>query len=90
MLNNTWCEGANLNLTPGKVLAIYTDDGPIGICGQCMSITSPHTYVYLFNSEDEFIENRSSLGRSGRNAKIRYTVIGDHSSEGVFELRHEI
>jgi hypothetical protein len=85
-LDSTWFTDIPLNLKIGNVLAIYTDDGPIGICGQSMSITAPHTYISLFNSYDEFQKEYSKIGRKGKNAKIRWVEIGNASSEGVFSL----
>jgi hypothetical protein len=87
-LINTWCHDVNLKIKPGNVIAVYTDDGPIGICGQSCSITSPHTYIFLFNSEEDFRQSytNNKIGRNGKNRKIRYTIVGDSGSEGQFKI----
>ena len=85
-LTNTWTPGIDLKIKPGNVLAIYTDDGPTGLCGQSMSTTSPHTYIFLFNSEDEFRENVKDLGRKGQRGKLRFVVVGNYGSEGIFSI----
>lgn len=85
-LDSAWFTDMSLNLKTGNVLAIYTDDGPLGICGQSMMITAPHTYLFLFNSYSDFQKEYHKLGRNGKNAKVRWVEIGNSSDQGIFSL----
>lgn len=85
-LDSTWFTDISLNLKIGNVLAICTDDGPTGICGQSMTITSPHTYIFLFNSYEDFQRAAPTLERKGKNGKVRWVEIGNGSNQGVFSL----
>jgi hypothetical protein len=59
-----------------KVMLVYSDEGPKGICGQSMNITCPWTDVYVFDSEDElYAWTRGKTFGTGRR-KPRITVCG--------------
>jgi hypothetical protein len=51
-----------------KWAVVYNDDGPSGPCGQEMSITSPWTNVWLFDSEEAAWEfaSKTNLCNGGR------------------------
>jgi hypothetical protein len=85
-LDTTWFTNQNIQLNIGNVLVVYTDDGPSGPCGQCMSVTAPHTYLLIYKTEDEFKKDMKNIGRGGKNAKIRFVVIGEWSNQGIFNL----
>lgn len=89
ILNDTWVKDINLTIKRGNILAIYTDDGPTGMCGQSTYVTSPHTYIFLFNSYDEFKKSYNKIGRSGKRAKIRWVEVGDSGTEGIFSFQDE-
>ena len=80
-------KGVTLDLPPGSVLVVYTDDGPSGICGQSMNVTCPHTVLHWFPTEEDYqtANHFNRLGRRGKNARIRAVKIGDWSS-GQFSL----
>ena len=84
-LGDTWFDDINLNLRVGNVLAIYTDTGPNGICGQSMSTTCPHESIHLFEDYELFREKTQDhkCDRNGKNAQWRYVQIGNH---GVMRL----
>lgn len=79
-----------IELVTGSAIAIYQDDGPLGICGQAMSTTCPHTWVYLFDSEEKLREAAANkkIGRQGKNAKIRVLVVGEWG-DGAWHLKDE-
>ena len=85
-LDSTWFTNNSLQLNIGNVLVIYTDDGPNGPCGQSCSVTAPHTYIYLYKTEDDFRKDKKNIGRQGKNATIRFAVIGEWSNQGIFRL----
>ena len=78
-----------LDLSPGRALLIYTDDGPDGPCGQSMRTTCPHAVIHWFPSEafmrTWIAENQNNLGRN-KKCDVRMVVIGDWSSPGVISL----
>lgn len=52
---------------------VYRDDGPIGVCGQSGITTSPHTRVYLFDTENkmrEWIQLNSHNIPKRRNSRL--------------------
>jgi hypothetical protein len=70
---------------PGTAWVLYSDDGPSGPCGQCMSTTCPWTILYVFKNEDEMREAvKGEIGRKGRKAKTIYGIIGDYTAGGRF------
>lgn len=87
-LSSDWFPGATLNLAPGSVLVIYTDDGPTGICGQSMDTTCPHACIHWFPNEAAYREfsEKHKLGRSGRRASVRVVVIGEWSAPGKISV----
>jgi len=83
-------EGTTLDLRPGSVLVIYTDDGPSGACGQSMNVTCPHTVLHLFPTEEDFCQAREHLrGRGGKNAKMRIVKIGDWATGQFSVVKHK-
>lgn len=50
---------------------IYTDDGPNGPCGQCMSITCPWTKLFIFRSYESMKEFCENAGTGRKNPKMR-------------------
>lgn len=77
--------GASITLRPGNVLSIIHDDGPSGPCGQCMSITCPHTMIHWYPSEDAYRANRPTH-RNGVRTRERVVVVGDWASPGRVSL----
>ena len=69
-------------LRSGNCLVMYSDKGPSGLCGQSVSITCPHTYLYWFPDEDTMRAKLASgtIGRRGSQPRIEYVVIGDHGT----------
>ena len=59
-------------------IVVYTDEGPTGICAQCMSITCPHCYIYLFDTEEEAREYMA-ITKIGRNGRKKQNRTGDLS-----------
>lgn len=62
-----------------RIYVFYQDDGPKGISGQCMSVTSPWRKLYIFSTYSKFRVFQECLeirkGQSGsfegrRNPKI--------------------
>lgn len=87
-LDSTWFTNNKIELNIGNVLVVYTDDGPRGICGQSMSVTAPHTYIFIYKDEKSFLDDstKGKIGRQGKNWAIRHVVIGEYSNQGVFSL----
>lgn len=91
-LVNCCSEGVTLNLSPGSILVICTDDGPSGICGQSMSVTCPHTVLHWFPTDEDYHRVASRLdrlSRRGKNAKTRVVKIGGWSSDQFSLVKHE-
>lgn len=84
-LSEFYYRGTVLNIVPGSVLSIITDEGPVGVCGQSMSITSPHTTIHWYPSEDGY-RARPPQPRPGKNTRERVVVVGDWSSPGPISL----
>lgn len=55
-----------------KTLLFYMDEGPIGPCGQEMSITSPWKQLHIFDSHREALEwaDRILKQKGRRNRKV--------------------
>ena len=80
-------KGKTLKLDPGNVIAIYTDEGPSGICAQSMSVTSPHAMLLWFEDIDKFDEWNKRKVSVGKRSALRYAVIGDYSSYGTISVK---
>ena len=54
------------------IYAIYKDDGPLGFCGQAMSITSSWERLYRLKSYDDFRAFRDMIEavKSRKNPRI--------------------
>ncbi len=79
--------GRTLELSPGNVIAIFTDEGPDGPCGQSMSITCPHAVIHWFMDEEAFREWVKEQGpMRGRQARLRYAVLGSYSTHGTMGI----
>lgn len=79
-------------LEDGNVLSIISDDGPTGICGQCMSITCPHTVIHWFKDEEQYRawREKEDLHRRAKNVQERVVVIGQWSAPGVIRfVKHD-
>lgn len=76
-LQDTWAGELNLTLKPGMGWAIYTDHGPTGICGQCMSITCPHCMFILWPDEESMEKDLAKSFRKGSRHNLQYGVIGE-------------
>ena len=77
-----------IKLKPGMAWAIYTDHGPTGIVGQCMSITCPHCSFVVWPDEASMRESLSKqFFRKGSRPNLQYGVIGEfgHGTVTVFE-----
>lgn len=62
---------------PGTAVLVVTDEGPNGICGQAVSITSPRASVHIFPSEQamrDFCAKDQFKAR--KKVRMDYTVIG--------------
>jgi len=81
-LTDTWVQDSQITLRKGNCLVVYSDTGPLGPCGQSMSITCPHTYLYWFPDEDTMRRKVSAgtIGRKGSRPRIEYAVVGDHGT----------
>lgn len=79
--------GCELRLNNGNVLAVYTDEGPTGMCGQSMSVTCPHTTILWFKTYDDFLAYfEKHEMRHGKKSQLRYCVIGEYGVPGTFTL----
>jgi len=63
--------------------ALYTDKGPLGICGQSMDITQPHAMFVTWESEDAMRAGLKKVGRKGSRANLEYGVVGEWSTAGM-------
>ena len=91
-LTNTWVEDTEIPLHKGNCLVVYSDEGPLGPCGQSMDTTCPHTYIHWFPDEAAMRRHLSkidSIGRKGVRARIQYVVIGDGGSGQMQFHRHK-
>ena len=81
-LTDEWVQDSQITLCKGNCLVVYSDTGPLGPCGQSMSITCPHTYLYWFPDEDTMRRKLlvGTIGRKGSRPRIEYAVIGDHGT----------
>ena len=54
------------------IYAIYKDDGPLGFCGQSMSITCSWEHLYRLKSYDDLLALRDNLEtvKSRKNPRI--------------------
>ena len=71
-----------ITLKNGMAWLVYTNKGPLGVCGQSMDITCSRIWIHLWGNEDAMradLEGKSleSLGRNGRQSQIEYGVIGE-------------
>lgn len=87
-LDVDWFSGCELRINKGNVLAVYTDEGPGGVCGQSMRITSPHTTIFWFPDEEIFREwyVLANKTRNGKKPQIRWVVVGDYCVPGPISL----
>lgn len=74
-LAQNYGEEVNVTLKDGMGFIMYTDEGPTGITGQCMSITCPHAIFAIYENEEKMKEGLKKL-REGRNKNIQYGVVG--------------
>ncbi len=65
------------------IYAYYTDDGPNGICGQAMSITTKWKQLNIFHDYEKFkiFAERVSVCRSRKNPRIEHYWVKDELSE---------
>ena len=83
-LGDVFKESRSLELSPGNVIAIYTDEGPSGPCAQAMSVTCPHATIHWFEDEESFRQWGDLQGPlRGRQAHLRYAVLGSYSAHGT-------
>ena len=68
-----------------KFIVIYTDQGPVGPCGQCMRTTSPHSVIKIFDSEEDYRQKfpEGFFGRKGKNWKTQFAEMNNYSHEGI-------
>jgi len=85
VLNDFHVQPFSLTLKPGMAIAVISDDGPVGPCGQSMSITCPHTVIAVAPDEDSLKEWLSKGTRKGLRERTQYCVIGSHGS-AMFSL----
>lgn len=64
----------------------YSDEGPLGICGQSMSITSNWNKLYKFKNYEDFKEivERMVNITHRKNPKV-FGIWGDGKHEGYFD-----
>lgn len=80
-LNEPYREPLQLTLKPGMAWAMYMDHGPLGPCGQSMSVTCPHCVFAIWPSEPEMRRSmEAGVFRKGSKSNMQYGVIGEYST----------
>lgn len=80
-LDRPYGESLHLTLKPGMAWAMYMDHGPLGICGQSMSITCPHCVFAVWPSEAEMRRSmEAGAFRKGVKSNMQYGVVGEYST----------
>lgn len=65
-------------LRPGMCIVLYTDKGPTGATGQCMSTTCPWASLLIYPDYDTAREDLESKPfRRGSRADVRVYVVDD-------------
>jgi hypothetical protein len=66
------------------IIAIYSDEGPIGPCGQSCFVTSGHVHVHLFDDDSDF--RQYVIDKGGGSIEKAIGRVGCKQTVEVYEV----